>query len=146
MIDTIRAQQRLPERRLFERLAMPESPVEMTRAERLERAAESIKRHLIELLNSHPGGSESVPALGLLDFNDATLGAMDLELNIRRAIRQCIESFEPRVEHVVVETLQRGRNPLQLRFKVHATLAAGADETRATIDLLLDDRHYLVLN
>ena len=74
--------------------------------ERLEQAAgtepdagghviESIKRHLVRLLNAHPGNSASAPDLGLLDFNDATLGTHDLKLQIRGAIRRCIETFEP---------------------------------------------------
>ncbi|MCA8866757.1 MULTISPECIES: type VI secretion system baseplate subunit TssE [unclassified Halomonas] len=132
--------------RLFERLAMPEQPLAHGEDERLAETVESIKRHLVELLNSHPGNSACEPELGLLDFNDATIGVLDLELNIQRAIRQCIERFEPRVQHVEVESLPNNGDPLQLHFQVHATVALGRDNAHATIDLLLNNKRYQCLN
>lgn len=148
----------LPGGRLFERLAAPERPDERLDGRdvkaslggedegSLSEAVESIKRHLVDLLNSHPGHSECAPELGLLDFNDATIGVLDLELNIQRAIRQCIERFEPRVEHVEVKSLPNHGDPLQLRFQVHATLAFGRDSAQTTIDLLLNDKRYQCLD
>lgn len=84
--------------------------------------------------------------LGLLDFNDATLGVLDLELKVERAIRECIERYEPRVRRVQVETLPNEGNPLQLRFQVLAILDLGRDTTQTTIDLLLNDKRYQCLN
>ena len=124
--------------------------------ERLERAAEpagtgmgdpthvveSIKRHLVRLLNAHPGGSASAPDLGLLDFNDATLGTHDLSIRIRSAIRHCIERFEPRVRRVDVVAMPPGPDPLQLRFQVTVHLQVACAEDKTTIDLLLDDKRY----
>ncbi|MCE8010361.1 type VI secretion system baseplate subunit TssE [Halomonas daqingensis] len=132
--------------RLFERLATPERPEASGAEASLAEIVESIKRHLVDLLNSHPGHSECAPELGLLDFNDATIGVLDLERNIQRAIRQCIERFEPRVRQVEVESLPRGSDPLQLRFQVHATVDLGRDQGQATIDLLLNDKRYQCLN
>ncbi len=121
--------------------------------ERLEQAAdpgmgevthvvESIKRHLVRLLNAHPGNSASSPELGLLDFNDATLGTQDLNIRIRSAIRTCIERFEPRVNRVDVVALPQGPDPLQLRFQVTVYLRVGSVDEKTTIDLLLDDKRY----
>nr|WP_298378833.1 type VI secretion system baseplate subunit TssE [uncultured Halomonas sp.] len=132
--------------RLFERLTRPERNVPMNHQERLSATVNSIKRHLVDLLNSHPGHSECAPELGLLDFNDATIGVLDLELNIQHAIRQCIERFEPRVSQVVVESLPRDNDPLQLRFQVHAVLALGRESTQTTIDLVLNDKRYQCLS
>ncbi|MGR4066329.1 type VI secretion system baseplate subunit TssE [Halomonas sp. LR3S48] len=132
--------------RLFERLAAPGRSEEVVAEASLAEIVESIKRHLVDLLNSHPGHSECAPELGLLDFNDATIGVLDLERNIQRAIRQCIERFEPRVRQVEVESLPRGSDPLQLRFQVHATVDLGRDHGQATIDLLLNDKRYQCLN
>ncbi|QTP57318.1 type VI secretion system baseplate subunit TssE [Billgrantia antri] len=132
--------------RLFERLAAPERSEEIAAEASLAEIVDSIKRHLVDLLNSHPGHSECAPELGLLDFNDATIGVLDLERNIQRAIRQCIERFEPRVRGVEVESLPRGSDPLQLRFQVHATVELGHDHGQATIDLLLNDKRYQCLN
>ncbi|MDR5868667.1 type VI secretion system baseplate subunit TssE [Halomonas koreensis] len=131
--------------RLFERLSAPARPLPEG-DEAIEATLASIKRHLVDLLNSHPGHSECAPALGLLDFNDATLGVLDLELKVERAIRECIERFEPRVRRVQVETLPNEGTPLQLRFQVQATLDMGRDSTQTTIDLLLNDKRYQCLN
>lgn len=132
--------------RLFERLSAPEQPGDQGWEADIADTIESIKRHLVDLLNSHPGHSECAPELGLLDFNDATIGVLDLELNIQRAIRHCIERFEPRVRRVDVESLPRDGDPLQLRFQVHATLEIGRDSAEATIDLLLNNKRYQCLN
>ena len=119
--------------------------------ERLSRSAQgdeagnvvdSIKRHLVRLLNTHPGHSESAPGLGLMDFNDATLGTHDLNVRIRQAIRHCIETYEPRVRRVEVMSLPKDHDPLQLRFQVTVHIAVSSRDEQATIDLLLDDRHY----
>jgi len=132
--------------RLFERLAAPHQPVAQEEDSRLAEFVESIKRHLVELLNSHPGNCASAPELGLLDFNDATIGVLDLELSVQQAIRHCIERFEPRVTHVDVESLPRAGDPLQLRFQVHATVALGKSSAHTTIDLLLNNKRYQCLN
>ncbi|WP_422102989.1 type VI secretion system baseplate subunit TssE [Vreelandella sp.] len=132
--------------RLFERLAAPQQQGHYAVESPLEDVVESIKRHLVDLLNSHPGNSASVPELGLLDFNDATIGVLDLELNIKQAIRHCIERYEPRVQRVDVESLPNSGDPLQLRFQVHATVALGKGSTHTTIDLLLNNKRYQCLN
>ncbi|KPQ21183.1 MULTISPECIES: type VI secretion system baseplate subunit TssE [unclassified Halomonas] len=132
--------------RLFERLAAPHPPVWQAEESRLAEVVESIKHHLVELLNSHPGNCACAPELGLLDFNDATIGVLDLELSVQQAIRQCIERFEPRVQHVDVESLPSAGDPLQLRFQVHATVALGKASAHTTIDLLLNNKRYQCLN
>lgn len=137
---------RLLSSRLFERLATPQQPAPLQEEVRLVEVVESIKRHLVELLNSHPGNSACAPDLGLLDFNDATIGVLDLELNIQQAIRQCIERFEPRVMRVDVESLPNSGDPLQLRFQVHATVVLGKERALTTIDLLLNNKRYQCLN
>src|SRR5690606_41426174 len=103
---------------------------------------ESIKRHLVRTLNAHPSHSASVPDLGLLDFNDATLGTLDLSIQIRGAIRQCIEKFEPRVKRVDVVALPPGPNPLQLKFQVTVYLKVAGSDERTTIDLVGEEKLY----
>ncbi len=126
---------------LFERLERAADPAGQGMGE-VAHVVESIKRHLVRLLNAHPGNSASAPDLGLLDFNDATLGTHDLNIQIRSAIRQCIERFEPRVNRVDVVALPQGPDPLQLRFQVTVYLRVGSADDKTTIDLLLDDKRY----
>ncbi|HTN33547.1 MAG TPA: type VI secretion system baseplate subunit TssE [Marinobacter sp.] len=126
---------------LFERLEQAAAPAGQSMGE-VTHVVTSIKRHLVRLLNAHPGNSASVPELGLLDFNDATLGTYDLNIQIRSAIRQCIEKYEPRVKRVDVIALPKGPDPLQLRFQVTVYLKVGSQDDKTTIDLLLDDKRY----
>jgi type VI secretion system protein len=126
---------------LFERLDQTGQPAGMAMGE-FTHVVDSIKRHLVRLLNTHPGNSASAPALGLVDFNDATLGTQDLNIRIRSAIRQCIENYEPRVQRVDVVALPQGPDPMQLRFQVTVHLRVNSSQDRTTIDLLLDDRRY----
>ncbi|WP_286221080.1 type VI secretion system baseplate subunit TssE [Marinobacter apostichopi] len=126
---------------LFERLEQAGAPAGQGMAEATH-VVESIKRHLVRLLNAHPGNSATVPDLGLLDFNDATLGTHDLSIQVRSAIRNCIEKYEPRVKRVDVVTLPQGSDPLQLRFQVTVYLNVGSEAEKTTIDLLLDDKRY----
>jgi len=126
---------------LFERLEQAGSPEGQSMGD-VTHVVASIKRHLVRLLNAHPGNSACAPELGLLDFNDATLGTHDLSIQIRSAIRQCIEKYEPRVKRVDVVALPQGPDPLQLRFQVTVYLNVGAEDDKTTIDLLLDDKRY----
>lgn len=126
---------------LFERLEQAAQPAGTAMGD-FTHVVDSIKRHLVRLLNAHPGNSASAPALGLVDFNDATLGTQDLNIRIRSAIRQCIEQYEPRVKRVDVVAMPQGADPLQLRFQVTVHLRVNSFEDRTTIDLLLDDRRY----
>ncbi len=126
---------------LFERLEQAAAPEGQSMGE-VTHVVNSIKRHLVRLLNAHPGNSACAPELGLLDFNDATLGTHDLSIQIRSAIRQCIEKYEPRVKRVDVVALPQGPDPLQLRFQVTVYLNLGAKDDKTTIDLLLDDKRY----
>lgn len=128
-------------RSLFERLDQAGESIVPPSGE-LDDVVQSIKRHLVRLLNAHPGASLSAPELGLLDFNDATLGTLDLGILVRNTIRQCIERFEPRVDRVSVMALPQGADPLQLRFQVTVHLRVAAVDDKATIDLLLDDKRY----
>ncbi|MDY6816064.1 MAG: type VI secretion system baseplate subunit TssE [Pseudomonadota bacterium] len=126
---------------LFERLEQAAAPAGQGMGE-LTHVVESIKRHLVRLLNAHPGNSVSAPDLGLLDFNDATLGTHDLSIQICGAIRQCIVKFEPRVKRVDVVVMPPGPNPLQLRFQVTVYLNGAGSGDQTTIDLVLDDKRY----
>lgn len=128
--------------RLFERLSASNAVDCHTPGNRLEDAVESIKQHLADLLNTRPGDSSGAPELGLIDFNDATIGLFDLEVNIKQAIQSCIERYEPRVQDVEVEIMSRQESGLQLRFQIHATLVVGQSQTHTTIDLLLNNKRY----
>ncbi|PVZ68774.1 type VI secretion system baseplate subunit TssE [Pelagibaculum spongiae] len=106
----------------------------------------SIKKNISHLLNSRAGASLSCPELGLIDFNDATLGSHDLALRIKNAIYLCVTRYEPRISQLQVEVMFDDHCPLNLRFKLQAVLNATAFHNKLQIDLLLDSsRQYRVL-
>lgn len=126
----------IPAASLFERLEQ----VGMPAMEGTSGPAASVRQHLIRLLNAHPGNSATAPELGLMDFNDATMGARDVCLQVREAIRRCIERYEPRIRHVEVRDLPQGSDPLQLRFQVIACFQGWPEAGQARFDLLLDGK------
>ncbi|WP_058910624.1 type VI secretion system baseplate subunit TssE [Entomohabitans teleogrylli] len=104
---------------LFERIQEREAG-----ASRYSRAADllaSIKCNLNQVLNSHPGGSQSAPQLGVIDLNDATASAADFRKSIEDAIRNCIICYEPRISRVAVSAgVSDYQDPLTLSFHILA--------------------------
>ncbi|WED24556.1 type VI secretion system baseplate subunit TssE [Vibrio sp. JC009] len=108
---------------------------------------ESIKRNVSAILNSRTGEAESVPQLGLIDFNDATMESSELSVGIKLAILECLKKYEPRLKDVLVYVEPDYLTPLSLGFRIEATLNSEAIDNRVQIDLLLDqNRHYRVFN
>lgn len=107
---------------------------------------ESIKCNVGHLLNARLGESLSAPGLGLIDFNDATLGNHDLALQIKRAIKYCLDHYEPRIGDLDIRVLPDISTPLNLRFHIFASVDAGGLDKKIQIDLLLDsNRKYRVV-
>lgn len=102
---------------LFERIQGEGRPSSHSRISGLIR---SIQQHLHEVLNSRPGGCQSAISLGVVDFNDATATTSDFRTSIERAIKECIEGFEPRISAVTVESLISEADPLLLSFHISA--------------------------
>ncbi|MBW7982475.1 type VI secretion system baseplate subunit TssE [Enterobacillus tribolii] len=81
----------------------------------------SIKQNLNQVLNSHPGGSQSAPQLGVIDLNDATASSSDFRQAIEDAIRNCIIHYEPRISRVDVSAGRSDeQDPLTLSFHILA--------------------------
>lgn len=132
--------------RLFERLELTCAVDGDEKRMALVDEVESIKRHLVELLNSRPGNSECSPELGLLDLNDASASTVDMVVEIKRSIKSCIERFEPRISQVVVQSLSDPQVLSGLCFQVHATVNLAVGSTNATIDLLFNNKRYQCLS
>jgi type VI secretion system protein len=89
----------------------------------------AIVAHLSDLLNSHQGHSCTVPAFGVLDFNDVVHNLPDAVRHLQQSIRATIIAHEPRLQNVNVRFVP-GDDPLVLQFEIVARLAS--------------DRHSLV--
>ncbi|MCC4800592.1 type VI secretion system baseplate subunit TssE [Enterovibrio norvegicus] len=107
---------------------------------------ESLKHNVSNLLNARIGESLSAPELGLIDFNDASLSSHDLAVQIRRAIRHCLQTYEPRLKNMDIIVQPDNGSPLNLRFQIVASVNVGALHRKFQIDLLLDsNRKYRVV-
>lgn len=103
----------------------------------------SVKDHLSNVLNTRPGSCQSAISLGVTDLNDATMDASDLKSSVQMAIKNCIETFEPRVSHVHVETSANTEDPLTLNFQVSAYIQLDSMEKVVAFSIQLDSqRHY----
>ena len=129
----------------FERLDANTKPMSLSQGPDVSDVLESIKQNVSNILNSRVGGSQSAPDLGLIDFNDATLEISDLSVRIKLAIQHCLDRYEPRLIHVVVNFEQDTFNPLTLRFRILATINREALPEKIQFSLLLDqNRKYRV--
>ncbi|WP_373778641.1 type VI secretion system baseplate subunit TssE [Glaesserella sp.] len=103
----------------------------------------SVKRNLLNILNTHPGACQSASDLGIVDLNDATIGTMDMTGKIQSVIESCILNFEPRITSVKVQSLINEDNPLLLHFRIDAVLSVEDIHSSVIFNLHLDnDRHY----
>jgi len=129
----------------FERLEAGSSLRSVTQGPDPSDVLESIKRNVSNLLNTRLGEAQSAPSLGLIDFNDATLGSNDLAVQIKFAIRHCLEKYEPRLSCMEIRVVSDLNSPLNLRFQIEAKISSKALHESVQIQLLLDNsRKYRV--
>jgi len=99
---------------------------------------DAVKYNLQKILNTRQGSSESSPAMGLIDFNDATGGSTDFALKIARNIKDTIEIYESRVQIKDVAFIPTPERPLDLNFKITGVLSIKHKAEIITIELMLD--------
>ncbi len=125
------------ERTLLERIAQPEN-----NANKLEsdprKISESIQKHLLNMMNTRQGSSISVPDYGLPDFNDLKHRYPDAIHELRRAIKTCIEQYEPRLTRIKVGYTPDEDNPIQLRFEINALLTVDGKSKSVWYETMLD--------
>lgn len=83
---------------------------------------DSIKLNLSKILNCRPGSSQSTKNIGVVDLNDATMGTSEIKANICRAIKNCIEQYEPRIIQVKVTALANDIDLLTMEFDIQAVI------------------------
>ncbi|MGC7561030.1 type VI secretion system baseplate subunit TssE [Pasteurella sp. PK-2025] len=126
---------------LFERIQA--EATQNTKGSDIKELVSSVKRNLINILNTHPGACQSASALGIVDLNDATIGTIDILNNVQNVIQRCILDFEPRITSVRVQSLINEDNPLLLHFRIDAVLSVEEIHSSVVFNLHLDnDRHY----
>ncbi len=93
------------DRTLLERLANPDPEGQRTIREDPRRLVESVMRHLQKMLNTRQGQALTQPEYGMPDITDCAEAAPEALDRVRRAIKNSIESFEPRLRRVKITHL-----------------------------------------
>jgi type VI secretion system protein len=109
---------------LFERLADPERDARRTIRKDTQELADSVMHHLQKLLNTRQGHVPIRPDYGMPDFTDCAESLPATMDKVRRAIKDCIDSFEPRLRQVRITHLP-SEDTLLLHFGISGHLATG---------------------
>ena len=109
---------------LFERLADPEKDARRTIRTDTQELADSVMHHLQKLLNTRQGHAPIRPDYGMPDFTDCAESLPETLDKVRRAIKEVIEAFEPRLRQVRITHMQSDDN-LLLHFGISGQLVAG---------------------
>src|SRR5688500_16722598 len=91
----------------------------------VEDVAGSITEHLRVLLNTRQGEAVTAPSFGLIDFSELVHAFPSAIQTLSQSIKATILEYEPRIKAVSVRHIPDD-SPLQLKFEIHATLAATA--------------------
>jgi type VI secretion system protein len=84
-------------------------------------------RHLQKLLNTRQGQVLIQPEYGMPDITDCTEGAPEALDRIRRAIKNSIEMFEPRLRRVKITHLPLG-DDLNLHFAISGQIVTEKEQ------------------
>ncbi|CAM3849071.1 type VI secretion system baseplate subunit TssE [Avibacterium volantium] len=131
---------------LFERIQGKEVNPSPLSHSGLKTFIESIKHNLNNILNTHPGTSQSAVQLGIMDLNDATSNTGDIYQKISQIIQECILNFEPRIIAVNVTPFPNEEQPLTLFFYVTATVSFEDYTKDIAFNLHLDNDHRYYLD
>ncbi|MCM7774131.1 type VI secretion system baseplate subunit TssE [Enterobacter asburiae] len=102
---------------------------------------DSLKRNLQAILNTRSGNAQSCPELGIIDFNDATGSSVEVYSAICRAIKRCIEDYEPRISRAEIIAQPNEADPLTLYFLVRSYVSFEEHESIINFNLRIDGNH-----
>ena len=116
------------EQTLLERLADPRGDRPLTITENTQQLADSILRHLQKMLNTRQGHVLTQPEYGIPDVTEFIQTLPDMVNEVRSAIRNSIEKFEPRLRNVEVAFVPSEGAGLSLRFEITAELVTEKED------------------
>ncbi len=106
---------------------------------------DSIKLNLSKILNCRPGSSQSTKNIGVVDLNDATMGTSEIKANICRAIKNCIEQYEPRIIQVKVTALANDIDLLTMEFDIQAVIKDDLGTDNIEFKIHYDNKQRYIL-
>jgi type VI secretion system protein len=126
------------ERTLLERLSKPKGAGNRTLHEDTRELTRSILRNLQKLLNTRMGNAEAQMDLGTPAPCEMILMSAEGLNGVVKALRACIEKYEPRLEGVDVAYIESDDDVLTLRFQVTARVATSKDGASISFDTTVD--------
>ncbi|MCP4698986.1 MAG: type VI secretion system baseplate subunit TssE [Gammaproteobacteria bacterium] len=90
-----------------------------------EKLLESVLKHMQNMFNTRQGSAVTLPNYGIPDFNDLVSRFPDAITEIKKAIRDSIKNYEPRLRNIRVKHIPDEENPLNLQFEIAGQLVAG---------------------
>jgi type VI secretion system protein len=102
------------------------------------KAVGSVLNHLRKMLNTRQGSAAAAPDYGLPDFNDLAKDLLNPSQEIGKAIRACIEKYEPRLSRVQVRPIEVPDDPLVLRYEVTAQLLVDDGQTSVWLETAME--------
>lgn len=98
---------------------------------------DSVIGNVQNMLNVRLGSVKALEEYGMPDFNDVVNQFPDAISRIRYAIRDFLETYEPRLANIHVYYLPDPDQPLLMRFAVEATLRHRDQTSKVTFDTVL---------
>jgi type VI secretion system protein len=126
------------ERSLLERLARPRTLGVRTLSENTAELVRSILRHLQRMLNSRQGHAPAQMDYGITEPSEVVHNFPEAVGRMQRAIRACIEKYEPRLNSVTVTHVEDEDDLFTLRFQITAQLATSKEKAQVSFDTLMD--------
>lgn len=126
------------ERTLLERLSNPSAGGAPTMAENTQELVRSILRNLQRILNTRTDHAAAQMDLGTPAPCEMAMLNRDGLGSVTRALRLCIEKYEPRLAGVDVTYVKGEEDVLTLRFQVTARVATSRNGATISFDTLVN--------
>jgi type VI secretion system protein len=119
------------ERSLLDRLRNPVPESQRTIRQDPRRLQESVLQNLRRLLNSRQNVAPACMGYGLPDMCDMVYNFPGAALDMRKAIKLAIETYEPRLRRVSVKQVESPDDPLLLNYEITGELVL--EEGKASV-------------
>lgn len=124
---------------LLQRIALGDEGAQRSLDVGVDKLRQSVRLHLQNLFNVRYGSVSSLPEYGLPDFNDLDLNAgyMQAVKDMRKAIKQALDLYEPRLDQTRVSFTQNEDDPTDLRFEIVARLVVPGSPVRVKFETMM---------
>jgi len=128
---------------LFERLRKPDADSARSLQEDHNALLASIVRNLDRILNARSGQAPAQLDFGIPPPSEVAQGYPESIGQIQKAVRLCIEKYEPRLRDVQIMQIESDDHRLAVRFQVSARLATSSDQRQIRFDTMIDPSGHI---